>query len=272
MFDPILVMKSCRDNGQFETDPQTLEGKDNAFRFFTPHYPVSGTVTVFKDTACIFFDDKAFQKVLTANIPLPQEADNIASKGNGWVIKGLPSVHAFWKNVRQILVSPPPSVPKNPISESGNNGITNWKTADFDPSQDAEAKTEEERLQKIRKGQEIYRKRQEILWDKKCAVTGIATRSLLRASHAVPWKDCKSGEERLDPYNGFLLSVSLDALFDVDLISFDDTGKILINPSIPSNELAAIGIHPELKLRFVNLRHRPYLAIQRERFKAKQRR
>ena len=37
--------------------------------------------------------------------------------------------------------------------------------------------------------------------------------SRLRASHAKPWSDCATDAERLDVFNGFLLTANFDALF-----------------------------------------------------------
>ena len=51
------------------------------------------------------------------------------------------------------------------------------------------------------------------------------------ASHIVPWKD-SSDQERRDVNNGILLSPTYDALFDKHLISFDDTGSIIISSKI----------------------------------------
>lgn len=65
------------------------------------------------------------------------------------------------------------------------------------------------------------------LW-KGCAVNNITMPELLRASHIKPWEK-SNNKERLDPYNGLLLSPIFDALFDKGLISFDDDGKILLS-------------------------------------------
>ncbi|PHQ59425.1 MAG: hypothetical protein COC10_13400, partial [Sphingobium sp.] len=60
-----------------------------------------------------------------------------------------------------------------------------------------------------------------------CAVTGATNPLLLRASHIKPWKE-SSNNERLDSFNGLLLSANLDAAFDSGLISFDNSGKIML--------------------------------------------
>lgn len=137
----------------------------------------------------------------------------------------------------------------------------------FDPTQDNEAKTETERLIKARLGQDIYRSRLETLWEGACAVTGIRRRELLRASHAKPWAECSSGAERLSPYNGFLLNVALDALFDKHLISFDEKGQILIADQLDSEELRRIGINKAMRLRFIDPGHEPFLHYHREEFR-----
>lgn len=148
---------------------------------------------------------------------------------------------------------------------------------DFDPDTEREAilndyaeidleETEVRREIMQRRGQNIYRKRLERLWGGRCAVSGIITPELLRASHAKPWADCESGTERIDPYNGFLLAVPLDALFDKFLISFDESGQIMISPSLHLDDLQKVGITPKLKLSMLKPAHKPYLDYHRERF------
>lgn len=80
--------------------------------------------------------------------------------------------------------------------------------------------TEIERLARQRVGQQSYRSAMMKYWGGACAVTGISIPKVLRASHAKPWAECVSDEERLNVFNGFLLSANLDALFDRFLISF----------------------------------------------------
>ena len=49
--------------------------------------------------------------------------------------------------------------------------------------------------------------------------------SLLIASHIKPWHVCDD-KERLDKFNGLMLSPNIDALFDNGLITFDINGTI----------------------------------------------
>ncbi|PLX35383.1 MAG: HNH endonuclease [Hyphomicrobiales bacterium] len=92
--------------------------------------------------------------------------------------------------------------------------------------------TEAERLVVQRIGQDIFRSGLIDYWQGQCPLTGIADPALLRASHIVPWKDCTSDAERLDVYNGLLLSALWDAAFDRGLVTFDDEGQPKFSPSL----------------------------------------
>lgn len=83
-------------------------------------------------------------------------------------------------------------------------------------------------------------------WGHCCAVTGLACPELLRASHVKPWA-AASARERLDPDNGLLLAAHLDALFDRGLISFDDSGGMLVSPRLPAAVSAHFGLPSELR-------------------------
>lgn len=137
---------------------------------------------------------------------------------------------------------------------------------EYDPINDDLRCTEAEAQARQRRGQEIYKKRLLALWGGKCSVTGVSIPALLRASHAKPWADCKTGSERLNPYNGFLLTANLDALFDQFLISFENDGHILISPTLSHDELRKAGIFPDMKLRFINKKHLPFLEYHRSKF------
>jgi uroporphyrinogen-III synthase len=97
-----------------------------------------------------------------------------------------------------------------------------------------------------RVGQGRFREDLEKLWGEKCAVTGVPTRELLRASHIKPWA-YSTVKQKLDPENGLLLSANLDALFDKYLISFDSDGRMLVSTRIESETLSVIP--KEAKLR-----------------------
>jgi hypothetical protein len=98
-----------------------------------------------------------------------------------------------------------------------------------------------------RLGQGKFREAVLTTWGNRCCVTGSRTSEILRASHIKPWRQSTS-QERLDPMNGLPLSATLDALFDVGLISFDDQGNIQISPRLSQEEKEIHGL-VQLRLR-----------------------
>ncbi len=128
--------------------------------------------------------------------------------------------------------------------------------------------TEVERVVKQRVGQDAYRRAMIEYWGGACAVTGLELPTLLRASHAKPWADCESDAERLDVYNGFLLTANLDALFDRFLISFNDDGCLLSSATLTYAHRQALGLDQVLGLRWLAQEHLPYLHLHRARFES----
>lgn len=128
--------------------------------------------------------------------------------------------------------------------------------------------TEVERLVRQRVGQQKFREAMLDYWGSACALTGISLPAVLRASHAKPWAECASDAERLDVFNGFLLSANLDALFDKFLISFDGVGKILISDTLTAADVAALGLTSEQKLRWLAPAHEKYLEYHRSRLQS----
>jgi putative restriction endonuclease len=126
--------------------------------------------------------------------------------------------------------------------------------------------TEIEVMVRQRVGQQAFRAAMLDYWGGACAVTGIAVPEVLRASHAKPWAECDSDAERLDVYNGFLLSANLDALFDRFLISFDESGTMLLSKALPEVEIHRLGLNKSLRLRWLAKDHQPYLDYHRNRF------
>lgn len=124
--------------------------------------------------------------------------------------------------------------------------------------------TEVERMVKQRIGQNTYRQSLMDYWGGACAVTGVNVPEVLRASHAKPWAECETDDERLDVYNGFLLTANLDALFDKFLISFDEDGKLLISECILPEQGKALGLYEELRLRWIDQKHLVYLHWHRK--------
>ncbi|MGH8476997.1 MAG: HNH endonuclease [Methylococcales bacterium] len=128
---------------------------------------------------------------------------------------------------------------------------------------DATTGTEVERMVRQRVGQNAFRNAMLDYWGGACALTGIRVPEVLRASHAKAWADCDNDAERLDVFNGFLLCANLDALFDRFLITFDDSGKIMISTRLSRDQHAALGLNPASRLRWIANEHLIYLHYHR---------
>jgi hypothetical protein len=119
-----------------------------------------------------------------------------------------------------------------------------------------------EAVVKARIGQGYFRDALVNYWGE-CSVTRCKEFSLLRASHIKPWSKCDS-KEAVDPFNGFLLSPTLDAAFDAGFITFDDTGKVLISNYLRESDADILGISSPLHLSRIEQRHQHYLKYHRE--------
>lgn len=118
--------------------------------------------------------------------------------------------------------------------------------------------TERQGLVTSRVGQGAYRKSLLFRWNFKCAVTGYAKKEILIASHIVPWRD-SSNPERLDVDNGILLSPTYDALFDQRLISFENSGKIILSDSLRKSNHERLGVTGTEKIITLSSGNRQYL-------------
>jgi len=125
--------------------------------------------------------------------------------------------------------------------------------------------TERKGLVNSRVGQGAYRKSIIHRWEYKCAVTGFNKLDILIASHIVPWADAND-HERLDVDNGLLLSPTYDALFDRNLISFENNGKIILSDEINFNAYKKIGVTGKEKINNLSFHNYKYLDRHRIRF------
>lgn len=101
-----------------------------------------------------------------------------------------------------------------------------------------------ERIVKARKNQNKFR---EALFKRegKCKICGLAHKELLIASHIKPWSK-STPEEKLNPFNGFLLCPNHDSLFDKHLISFQDNGEIIISKRLSEKEQELLNINKDI--------------------------
>ncbi|MDH2432601.1 HNH endonuclease [Pokkaliibacter sp. MBI-7] len=124
--------------------------------------------------------------------------------------------------------------------------------------QDSVTTTEKATLLNTRIGQGNFRQKLISLWGG-CAVTGYNDISMLVASHIKPW--CKSSNtERLDRYNGLLLLPNIDKAFDAGLISFSESGNILISPQLHAPEQLGILSSMSVSLK---VEHQVYMDFHR---------
>ncbi len=107
--------------------------------------------------------------------------------------------------------------------------------------------TEKTSLIQSRIGQGKFRESLVSLWGG-CSVTKCSQLSLLVASHIKPWNK-SDNQERLDPYNGFLLLPNLDKAFDLGFISFESSGNILISSKLPEYKLLGISKGINIQIR-----------------------
>lgn len=115
---------------------------------------------------------------------------------------------------------------------------------------------------KTRIGHQRFKKDLMQYWENSCAVTGSAAEELLRASHIKSWSE-STDTERLDVYNGLLLSPTYDAAFDAHLISFQNNGEIIISSLLAPVDLNLLGIDPDARLTKIDSSHADYLEIHR---------
>jgi len=123
--------------------------------------------------------------------------------------------------------------------------------------------TTAEALVNARVGQGRFRTEVLRLWGNRCCVTGIETPEAIRASHIKPWRD-STDEERLDPRNGLPLAGTLDGLFDAGLITFDETGTLLVSRKLSADERERLGIAEATLGRVPEGKTAHYLAHHRE--------
>ena len=126
------------------------------------------------------------------------------------------------------------------------------------------SETEKVALAKSRLGQGLFRSRLQLI-EPKCRLTGVMNPEFLKASHIKPWK-VSTGYERLDGNNGLFLSPHVDHLFDKHLITFTETGDLLVSSSLTKDMLAAWGLPYQANVGPFNGEQAQYLEHHRKEF------
>lgn len=95
--------------------------------------------------------------------------------------------------------------------------------------------TEVERTIRARRVQSFFRATVLTSYNCRCALTGLAVRELLNASHIIPWSDDVA--RRADPHNGICLNALHDRAFDRGLITFDEDCRLVLSPAIKHDDM-----------------------------------
>lgn len=116
--------------------------------------------------------------------------------------------------------------------------------------------SEAKKLIKVRLIQNKFRKG---LFDlnKNCAVTGFNSCQFLIASHIKPWA-VSTELERVDSYNGLLLTPNYDRLFDRGFITFRPNGEIIVSTKLTAVEEEFFNIPKNLCIQ-LSSNHNTYL-------------
>lgn len=133
-----------------------------------------------------------------------------------------------------------------------------WSDRTLLPGQDVLVQTTR------RVGHDGFRRALEDYWGGACAITGVHTTALLRASHIKPWAVCEP-EEQTSVFNGLLLAAHWDAAFDRGLITLDVHGTVVLSPQLSEDDAAVLGFVEGMRLRKpMQPQHLPYLAYHRQ--------
>lgn len=137
---------------------------------------------------------------------------------------------------------------EEPDLDLANKNIKQWEDAvEKSIKQDDNlSDTVRETLVNSRIGQGDFR-RKLLLIEPMCRITKVNNPTHLVASHTKPWRDC-TNEERLDPENGFMLTPTIDHLFDRGFISFDNNGELIISNVTDPESLIKMGINYDDRL------------------------
>lgn len=184
---------------------------------------------------------------------LARSLPGLADRGGGFDAPDIDALAALLRRAAELSLALPDQAARTFRERTGK-----------ELDQLADQGTEVERLVRQRVGQDVFREALLDYWGGACAVTGLALPDVLRASHAKPWADCTSDEERLDVFNGFLLVAHLDALFDRGLITFGAGGDMVIASQLTSEHRALLHLDDALRLRWLAPEHLPFLQWHRE--------
>lgn len=134
------------------------------------------------------------------------------------------------------------------------------------PSSKSQKATTRTAVVDARLGQGRFRRDLLSQFGNRCCATELDIPDLLIASHIYPW-GLASDEERLDPYDGLLLSAGVDAAFDKGLITIDEEGRWIAATHFSDEQLVQAGLERIIgkPVRGIEERHQEFLARHRTR-------
>ena len=106
-----------------------------------------------------------------------------------------------------------------------------------------ESKKQESRNEAVRQSREGQGKYREQLLEQChfCPFTLITEERILIASHIKPWA-ASNDDEKIDPYNGYILSPMFDKLFDKGFITFTEDRRLILSEYFSANTWKQIGV------------------------------
>jgi hypothetical protein len=123
--------------------------------------------------------------------------------------------------------------------------------------------TEKQTLIAARRGQGRFREGVSYI-EPECRFTGVRNPVLLVASHIKPWFRCHTNDERLDPFNGLMLTPTFDRLFDRGLVTFSPDNRLVVSRALPQDDIRKIHMDPALRTHPFLSEQQHYLDYHRE--------
>lgn len=127
--------------------------------------------------------------------------------------------------------------------QNGPLVFTYGKQKDSPKHIEKESKKEKEKTTEIRKAREGQGKYREQLLEqcRFCPFTMVADERLLIASHIKPWA-ASDENEKVDPYNGYILTPLYDKLFDRGFITFTENRHMILSEFISPYTWKQLGL------------------------------
>jgi putative restriction endonuclease len=141
-------------------------------------------------------------------------------------VKGLANVSSLDRAIWEEFEAAPNKVAEQSEEEFNRLSVPVESALETEP-QLPEGPTEKQLSRPMRLVQSFFSRAVLASYGFKCSFCGLEVRSLLNASHIIPWK--VSVELRADPRNGFCLCVLHDRAFDRGLMTVDADSRLVIS-------------------------------------------